>query len=674
MSNLISLLENQVTESDTTESQVGAQRERNHRFYALQPLGNEQKGRSQYIDPAVFGSVEDKKSVYSESFLSSRQVVRFNGENKEESDAKTAYCQRTLKANNYTEIFRDGWHDAFVAKRMTVWVDWRKDSEQVTLRFTGAPSQLVNQQLAQMGEIINVNRDDLQSYPIPSIGQQQYVHSGTLVVEVNKSYIAIDLIQPEYVMRDPTQTYSRDALWNTARMDMSKLSLVDWGFDPDDIASLDLEYRWGSSEEDHARKSYDRSQNSTSAAGRSSDQGEVTIYKTRTWLSPDDVKDIDGIEPATGAAIYEIYWGHGRILKWADGSPAVQVMDEMAVWEWAEFKVSHAENAMCTADVEAHQQKAASGLKRGIMDNMNITNNPRWEANPDGIRDMRDLRDNAIGGIIETEGPVGQVKALETPMLSPLVMGVMQMLERDGEQRSGMSDLSNGMNMGAVNNQNSGDMIEKLAAAGQRRVAMGVRDFANTFFIPLLQCIVRFGIKYDKSQDVMESAGKQIPIAPSQWQDDEHEMEVEVALTPKEAQDMTIRLLGLDARMREDEELKPLYGVKQKHAMYDTIFELMGIKDSTKFLASPESPEYQQMARMRGEEAQKQKQIQEAMQQGQYKLAMSNDKREWDKANWAKTNDLSDNMREDEKFAWQKDKDQQELDIERNQERPVAIN
>ena len=54
-------------------------------------------------------------------------------------------------------------------------------------------------------------------------------------------------------------------------------------------------------------------------------------------------------------------------------------------------------------------------------------------------------------------------------------------------------------------------------------------------------------------------------------------------------------------------------------------------------------------------------------------MAMSNDKREWEKFNWSRTNDMSQNLLEDEKFDWQKEKDQQELDIERTQERGVAI-
>jgi DNA-binding transcriptional LysR family regulator len=72
--------------------------------------------------------------------------------------------------------------------------------------------------------------------------------------------------------------------------------------------------------------------------------------------------------------------------------------------------------------VESSIQKASSSLKRGVLDNMSITNNPRYEANTDGLKDARDLFDNAIGGVIETDGmPVGQIKALEQRFGSRLI-------------------------------------------------------------------------------------------------------------------------------------------------------------------------------------------------------------------------------------------------------------
>jgi hypothetical protein len=399
-------------------------------------------------------------------------------------------------------------------------------------------------------------------------------------------------VQPEYVYRDSSQAYAEDAGWNACRIDQTRLMLIDWGFDPVQVRRLQY-VALGTSEADARSSSTGNS--ATPVATGTDDHETVTIYKTRAWLGPDDFKDMDDFQPEPGAALYEIIWANNEVLYWNDGTPAIKLMDSMDVYEWTEYKVAHASDGMCTADVEAHQQKAQSGLKRGIMDYMNITVNPRWEVNADALQDYADLIDNPIGGIITTESgmPVGQVQALEQPQLSPVVFGVIQMLDRDSEARKGMSDLATGMNMSAVNNQNAADMIERLANAGMRRVSMGARSFANDFYAPLMQCIIKTAMKHDKSTTTIEAGGKQVQVIPSQWSPD-LEMDIEVALTPQEAEATTIKLLAVDARMTADPTLQPLYGLKQKHALWDTIYELMGIKDSTRFLASPDSPEVQQ--------------------------------------------------------------------------------
>jgi hypothetical protein len=671
MKNLITILEQQIAESDTSKNEVGQQRERNHRYWNMMPLGNEVEGRSHYIDPSVFESVEDKKAVYSETFLSSRQVVRFSGTNQDEAAAKTAYCKRVLKANNYTDLMTDGWHDAFVAKRMTIWTDWKRKREKVELQLMGHPTAAVNQQLQQMGQITNVNKDGVQSFPIPSIGPQQYVHSGTLEVEIDKSYIALDLIQPEYVFRDPNQTYARDASWNGARIDMSKMMLVDWGFDPAQVDRLTSDNKQ-TPKEDNARKA--NSGTANTSMPRQDMQEEVTIYKTRTWLAPQDFDgvDIEGFTPEKHAAIYEIYWGGQEVLFWNDGTPAIKVLEEMYVYEWTEFKISHAADGLCTADVEAHQQKAQSGLKRGVIDHMNITNNPRWEANVDALKDARDLYDNAIGGVVETDGkPVGQVKALETAQLSPVVFSVIQMLDRDSEARKGQSELATGMNMGAVNNQNADRMIERLTNAGQRRVAMGARSFANGLYSQIMQCIVKLAKRYDKSQTIIEAGGRQVQIVPAQWSDD-LEMDIEVALTPQEAQEMSLRLLAIDARLREDPDMKPLYGMKQKHALWDTVYELMGVADSTKFLASPESPEVQQAIAQAQQQMTQAQQRQAAMEAFQTSALKDQLDHRWAELNNKIMDTQHDNLLDDKQFTADNIFRAAELQLEKQQRRPVA--
>ena len=107
---LVKTLETQVQESETSSYEVGEQRERNHRYYAMGPLGNEKAGRSHYISPDVMDAVEGKKAIFSETFLSSRDVVNFRsrGQYPTEAEQKTAYVNKTMKRNQYERMFRDG--------------------------------------------------------------------------------------------------------------------------------------------------------------------------------------------------------------------------------------------------------------------------------------------------------------------------------------------------------------------------------------------------------------------------------------------------------------------------------------------------------------------------------------------------------------------------------------
>jgi hypothetical protein len=223
-------------------------------------------------------------------------------------------------------------------------------------------------------------------------------------------------------------------------------------------------------------------------------------------------------------------------------------------------------------------------------------------------------------------------------------------------------------------------MIERLTTAGQRRVTAAARDFANTFLVPLAQYTVHLAMRNDKSQDQMEIGGQMVPIVPSQWQDEILSMEVAVALTPDEGQRMAQQLLLMNNLMSQDESLALVYGVQQKHALLDTVFELMGIADTSKFMLAPSDPQFQQAAQMQAQ------QMQEAQMQAQQKenamlgaqvqhinaqtqnLAVDNQLKAFE-FDWKRTDAVADNLREDEKLEHQKIVDQEKLEIERSKAR-----
>jgi hypothetical protein len=192
-------------------------------------------------------------------------------------------------------------------------------------------------------------------------------------------------------------------------------------------------------------------------------------------------------------------------------------------------------------------------------------------------------------------------------------MNVVQLLKADGDERNGMSGLAKGMNDGAVNNQNASDMIDKLTTAGRRRVTMSARDFARTFLVPISQHIVKLAMQNDQTQDAIEIGGQMIPVVPSQWADDDLEMEVAAALTPDEAQRQASQLTMMHQTMMQDPSMADIYGVMQKHALFDKIFDLVGIKNTSQYMISPQSPEFAQMAQQK--EAQAMEQLRQSTEQ-----------------------------------------------------------
>jgi hypothetical protein len=265
-----------------------------------------------------------------------------------------------------------------------------------------------------------------------------------------------------------------------------------------------------------------------------------------------------------------------------------------------------------------------------------------------------------------------------------MTMPILEMLQRDSEERSGMSSLAKGMNSNVLSSQNADSMVERLTNAGTRRVTAEARDFAKTFLIPLMQHIVKLAMENDNSQDQMEAGGKVIPIVPSQWQEDANDMDIAVALTPDEAQSMAKNMVLLHQIKSADEGIGAMYGPEQRHAFYDAVYELMGIDDATPYIMNPNSPQYQQIMQEQQQQVQQQQQHQMQMQMDvqdtQLESLSQQVQQGWAALNSKVMDTVHDNDLDDQKQKWQQYIDfenlqlsQEELELEEEQKRGVSI-
>jgi len=676
---LVNILEHQLQESDASLFESHEQVERNYRYYALQPLGNEQTGYSHYVSPDVHDYVESKKALFKETFLSNRQTVKFMATGATppgEAEAKTAYAQRVLDANKKSRLFPEFWHDAFLAKMGVTLIEWVEDTDIVEMQVERATEQQVMQQASQQGTVLGLDAEQTTIEQVPVMGPQgpqaQVLMTGTVSVEIDASRIEITLCEPERYFRDPLAAHLDDAMWATYQDEVPRGTLKRRGYDEDLVDRLDSNYRWQRGDVDYARKQHDQSYTTGQGQARHDDQETVTFFKTWTWINLADADlELDGDYPDE-IRLYEIHWANGEILEWADGTPAIREVGEMPFFEWSELPISHAATGMCGADVVAHSQKTNSTLKRAIIDNANIVNNTRWEAREQDLLNPRDLLDNTIGGVIFSDTG-NAVRALDAPMVSPVTFQTLAMIQQDTEARSGMSSLAKGMNTDALRYQNAADMVERLTNSAKTRPMQSARDWALNWLIPVCQHICKLGMRYDKTQDQIESGGRMIPVIPAQWRADCLDMDIAVALTPDEGADHAQKLMVMHQTLSMDPQLSQLYGLKERHALMDDVFDAMGVGDTQRYLMRPDSPEFAQAQ----QQMQQQQQMQMQQQQQMFAQQQANFREQLDQK-WAEINNkimdtMQDNEREDEKSDWTMYKEGEELEIERDQKRAANI-
>ena len=682
---IVKALEANLVESDLIQgTEVSDQRGRNHELYSLDSLGNEKANRSQHISADVLDAVEAQKAYYLETFLSGRNVVKFMPENAEDttSHLATAYVEHMFKHRNEgAKLLRDALHDAFVAKRCAVYLYWQDDKTDVTKTFDnlGAPQlQALQGQIAQKGGQVNAQQSGAGPDGLP-------VFSGEATVQKDTSKVCVELLQPESYFRDPHCSDLKYASYAGWHEDVPRYELVERGFDESEVMELRLDYRFRRGEEDHSRKSHDSSYGRNKLNSRTTEAEAVSLYTIFAYMDLDNYGSGRTDRSISGTRLYKFVFASGELLTQENGAKYAEV-DEYPIVEWTQYPISHAEFGLCEADIQADIQWTKSNLLRMIIDNQAMTNTSRWKARHGFIKNPRELLENNIGSVVWMKDTNADLQPLPTTPISPIAFHVLEGLDREKEQRSGLSSLAKGLNADAVKNQNADDMIQRLTNASNRRVMRGVRDFAETFLKPMFVMMYNMGVENDSGEIMTEIAGEFQTLTPSQWPN-RTLCGVEVALTPEQAQGKAAFLMQMHQMLSSDPSLQVLYGLEQKHSLLDDVAELIGVSDTSRYMRQPDSQEVQQAGQIANQKAQENDQMQQQLmaaqmqnQMLQAQLAQAASEREDIKVKLkglevqSKVTDTgADNIRADDRLEFDKQRAAAEFKLEQSQRRPASI-
>lgn len=606
-SELLSLLERNLDAADTyTESLVGEQRDKSHRYYYGEPLGNEKPGRSQHISRDVFDAVESTKALLLDTFTADRRVVEFTPETNEDIEAARQATEFVnylfYRQNNGFKILQDTLHDGLVSKLGVVKRWWDTRYTYVQEEFADLDeAQFVMMAQDPEVEITVLNQTPIQPEMVdPMTGQVVMpaitTYTGELKRRINKSQVRVDNLEPEKLYISPRAKSLEDTDFVSYRYEKEIGELLEDGYDPEKVEELDEEldtYR----DSTLGRDSYDEFSAETSMRDDHPNRSYVTIYESYIRIYDPEVDS---------RCTYKVVHSRRTLLD-------MEKVESHPFRGWCPFPIPHKAIGLSLADVTMDIQKSQSTLKRSVIDNAWLTNTSRWVANLSLVRNPRDLIDNKIGAVIDVNAmdPSSVVQPLSTPQISPNIFTTMELLEQEKEARSGSSRMSKGMDSDVVSKQNSSDLITRYMNASNRRTMVMARNFAESFLKPLMFDLYRLAIENDTQPRMVQLSGKYVPIDPKQLRE-RTEMDVAVALTPdaRAAEARTLTMLDqMWTANPQDQTLGGMYQTQQRFALLARAVDLMGLKGGDKYLLSPMSPEYQQGMQQNQQQAEQQKQM-----------------------------------------------------------------
>ena len=682
---LLSVLERNIDAADTyANSEVGAQRDKGHRYYYGEPMGNEVRGRSHHVSMDVFDAVEAVKAMMLETFSADRNICRFDAQGPEDDAAAKAATSwvnyNFYRQNDGMKILSDVIHDALVAKTGVVKRYWKEDYRYESMEFEGISEGEFNVMMSDPSmEPMEVIQEAVQVIDEQTgVEYSEASISGTARRRINTSKVCVETVQPEDFLINPRAKTIHDSDFCSHRMARTRGELMADGFDEATIAKLD-ENDMLKEDGSIGRDSVDSFRHDRFGLDDSHDREYVTVYESYIKRHDPEINE---------CVYYKVIHSRHTMLD-------AELVSEMPFRSFCPFPLPHRFYGMSLADVLCDLQKTMSSLKRGVVDHLMLTTTSRWVANLSLVKNPRDLLDNRVGAVVDvmSPNPESVVRPLPTPQLNGNVYSAVENFEQEKEARSGSSRMSRGMDSTAISKQNSSDLINTFMNASNRRIMVMCRNFAENFLKPLLQDVYKLAVEYENEEKLLQLDGQFVPVNPA-FLGDRTEMTVAVALTPEEQMAEAQKLLTLDTQFTAnpaDPTVGGLYGQQQRHALLTKAFQLMNIKDGAAFLVDPNSPEFQQQmqqqqqqaeeAQARAEEVEKFQAGMTARQvsvmEGQLELDVVKEQNrmllELEKQEHTEEEREARLMLDTEKQIHEMDRDIAELEIEKTQKRNVSI-
>ena len=624
---------------------ISQQREQAMSYYYSLPFGNEVEGRSQFVDSTVQDTIEWIKPSLMRVFASGDEMVKFAPHGPEDvpmAKQATDYVNYVFtKDNPGWEILYSWFTDALLSKNGIVKVWWEDYEEEEREEYRNLDEISLTALLSDDGVEV-VEHTEI-------IEEGEPYHD---VVIKRKSYdgrVKIENVPPSefLIARESKNIQDSRFVCHRVLKTLSELREMypDEDLDPSEIGGGDDDMMAFSGER-LERYAFDKSAQYWEGWGDSGtdEEGLRTYWLHESYIRTD--WDGDGI-----TELRKVCTVGSKIL-------ANDPIDKVPFVSITPIKIPHKFYGLSVADLVMDLQLMKSTIMRNLCDNMYNQNFGRY-AVLEGQANLDDLLTQRPGGVVRVKSPQA-VTPLATPALEPYSFQMLEYLDGVREARAGVSKMSQGLDENALTSHTTATAVNAVMGAAQSRVELIARNFAETGVKDLMICIYELLHKNQDKERMIQLTNEWIPVRPDVWRD-KYDCTVSVALGSGNKDQQMMHLSQMLSFAGE--AMKgglPIVSVQNMYNLGASLVRAMGFQNVDDYLTDPSRmPPEQEEGPSPDEQA---------------KLLEAQVKQEELKIKAAEVQIKAQKLQqEQQKLQIDTSLKQQEINIEREQKRAVAI-
>lgn len=574
-------------------SEIAERRLKSQRYFNGETDIGAEEGRSSIVSTKCRDTVRAVKPSIQRVFMSSDRPVEFIPSGPEDvasMEQASVYAAAKFRQSNGFKILRDVTHDALVNITGFTKTYWEKyDNPKVydftdlddaqyqaviaapgaeVVRETSRPdedtiramqeqvqqAQMMAQQAAAQGQKIDPSQLPQMPAELPQL------HDVRVIRRNPSGKLCITTLPPEEFFIDRNARSDEDFYVIGHRTEMRAADVIAMGVDEDKVLDLDTVSATDTrDQEDEARRRYAINRDEVDSP---LDPAMKLVTITEAYMRV----DADG----TGVPILHKFLLGGSKNRLLSYEP----VEDHPLASWHVDPEPHTFFGRSLVEIIEADQDAATSITRGILDNVQMTNNPRIEA-VKGQVEIDDLLNNEIGGIVRVNAP-GMLRDLSVPFVAGQTLPALQYVDQMVEMKTGVTRASMGLDPDALQSTTRA-AVNATVSAGAGQVEVMVSNLAYTGARRLFCQILKLMAQHSTKAEMLRINGSFVPMDPRVW-DAELDAEVNVGLgTGREEQKSAMLSQTLQMQLQAITTFGPANPLAGLPQLRNTLADLLAI-------------------------------------------------------------------------------------------------